>query len=322
MNMLQSMLMFWLLLGQATVAGVPLPEPEWRIPDEIWVDIYFRSFDPAAEAAGLEPLRNMSLPDGRKEVRIWFSGSGPPGSFYRFEKFGSEVHGEIIFYWGTAQPHEEPGQTFHDFLLHVLSGSCDGFQQTSQKAICRAEFAEEPDWHQTYEQAVDAGLWWLPDDSALQDGTGVTFGGWSIVVELRDGWNYRVYKYSNPQLRDDWPEAVQIIKIVDVLRNVRSMQRRPDAEKHYRGIMSGQVSNAFRPCGSSEPLVLGTVLFETARFSNMPLPLPGRYGYEVEMSAIAIPEWMVVSRGWPAGQVVLQSIRLKSARPANNPFCE
>jgi hypothetical protein len=226
------------------------------IPSDGWVELYFSSFDPAARAAGLTPLREMRLRPGEREVRLWTQVEiGIPKQFYRFVDRGGAVRGELIFYWGAEPPDtargERAGETTHDLMQYTLAGRCGGFAVAEATGVCRARFRREPPWGAVLRAVEAEGLWSIPDPSALPSDSVMAFDGWTIVAELRDGPRYRTFRYNSPDLHPKWPSAAQVETIVGELGAIDTLVAPSDAQRTYRGVTTGRYQSAFRACGDT-----------------------------------------------------------------------
>ena len=313
----------------ASVGGVaaqnvqPVVRGEGGIPDAFWPSVYFQTFDGVVTSASLPPLRTRDLPVQEREVRVWIGGGfGYPQSLYRITEREGGVSGELVLYWPTGSDgSEEPGETFHDLMLHSYAGSCDGFGVSDDHGSCRALFTEEPDWQGVLDRAERSGLRWLPDSSELPDDGVVVFDGWSLTVELRDGPSYRAYHYGNPDAHPSWPEAARASEIASAFRAIRDLVRPPDVEKAYRGILSAESGPAFSLCGSDEVWELQIDLESAAEREGFVVPEAGPYGYVLELIAQPTPEWLARRWGSNFSRVVQVPI-VVSVEPAHVPACE
>lgn len=175
------------------------------VPDAIWPQIYFNSFDSVIDALEILPLRDKELDEQRKEIRLWTGLSiGAPKSLYIISKNEEKVEGKLVLYWNASDIDTRPdGESFHDLMIYNLTGSCENFTLKGSMGYCIAIFENSPDWKNIYHNASKAGIWDLPDESELPS-EGFFLDGWGLVVELLDDNQYRTYKYSNPDKRD-WP---------------------------------------------------------------------------------------------------------------------
>jgi len=242
-----------LLLPSFTRAQAVTRARDTTLPAFGWAPFYFPSFDGAARATGLRPLRVTDLPPNQREVRIWTQVEiAIPKQLYRFVDRGGRVTGELIYYWPAPPPDtakgEHRGETTDDLMRFYLRGRCDGFVVARKTGVCRARFARTPDWARVLDAAETHGLWSIPDPATLPpDGVMMT-DGWTIVVELRDARGYKAYGYNNPDAHPKWAPAAQVSEIARVLGAVDSVIAPSDAVHLYRGLTTGRRQSAFRSC--------------------------------------------------------------------------
>jgi hypothetical protein len=311
-------------LGFAQQAPGPSGE---GVPDAHWVSIYYRTIDRVNEAAALLPLHTTELPEGDREVRIWIDhGIGSPHQLYRLIDNGA-VSGELVLHWRAPPPDsasgDRVGETSHDLMLYMLEGRCEGFRRAADTGVCRARFTRPPDWAAALAQAEASDLWTLPDEADLPDEGYVTVDGWGLVVELRDGAEYRAYYYGNPDLRPDQPEAVRAVEIAEAVREVGALQRPPYARRAFRGITSGEYRSAFRLCGTDETWEFADELRRAAAASGVALP-SGRTEdplYYVEVMGMPTPGWVALRRGSPHARI-LWPIEVLAVRPWTGVECD
>lgn len=226
------------------------------VPSDGWVDIYFLSFDPAARAAGLVPLRELRLRPGEREVRIWTQVEiAVPKQLYRLVDRRGAVDGEMIYYWGDGEldsPGEgRAGETMHDLMRYSLRGRCDRFAVAEKTGVCRARFRHEPPWSAVLRAAEAESLWTNPDPSALPPDDVMVFDGWTIVVELRDGAHYRTYRYNSPEAHPRWPSTARVQAIARGLVAIDSLVAPASVRRTYRGVTTGAWESAFEVCGDT-----------------------------------------------------------------------
>jgi hypothetical protein len=73
-------------------------------------------------------------------------------------------------------------------------------------------------WSTVYAELVRNGVWTLPDERALHTPPPAVLDGVAVVVELRDGTQYRAYSYSNPSFNKA-PEARRAEAIMKALNS-------------------------------------------------------------------------------------------------------
>ncbi|HEU0012261.1 MAG TPA: hypothetical protein VFQ45_01185 [Longimicrobium sp.] len=319
-----------LLLAAACGPGRPAPVPfptaqptqAAGVPDTHWPQIYFPKFDRVARAAGLEPLRSSPLPPGRREVRVWIGGGlGVPEHLYRFVADDTAVAGEVVLYWDAARLGGPPAR-FHDLLVERHAGRCGAVAMRDEMAACRALFTRAPEWGQVLAAAEAAGLWSLPDDSALPADGVVSLDGWGLTVELRDGASYRAYQYGNPQAHA-WPEARQAERIAGEVRGLLALVRPSDLVRVYRGTTTGRRGAEFVDCATGASWELSYDLAELARRDGIVFPTRNDPSarYQVEVVGELTPEWL--AREWGARLPrVLQVMELRWVRPSSARGCD
>lgn len=312
-------------------AAVRQPAPADSVPSDSWVRFYFATFDPAARAAGLTPLREVRLGPGEREVRLWTQVEiGVPKQLYRFVDRGGAVSGELIYYWGADPRGEGPGETMHDLMLYTLQGQCDRFAVAEDTGVCRTRFLREPAWGAILRAAEAEGLWTIPDPSTLPPDGIISLDGWTIVAELRDGPHYRTFRYNSPDAHPTWPSAARVQAIARELGAIDSLVAPSEVRRSYRGVTTGQYESAFRVCGDTVTWEFHDDLRRLARHApariRVTLPttltdttaqeVPGRDTtamYTVEVIGELTPEWL--ARQWGSEfPRVLQLSELRAAQ--------
>ena len=307
---------FALVLATSLPITAPLQVAASNAPDEPFnrTDWMLSRQDRYFDGTEIEPLRQIDLPLGDEEVRIWFHRKYSQPSLVRVWQQGGRVDGELIFHWSVGQGDDPPGETNEDLIVHIQAGRCDDFRRRNRGFSCRGVFDREPDWLSIYQRVREKGLWDLPDQVLRRDR--ISTGGWSILVELRRGDEYRAYSYLNPERQEEFVDDQHALAIANLFRDLFDELAHPYAETFYRGIVPSHLSNVFLPCGSEEPKVMLHWLYDQSWISNHPLPLPSEHGLEVTMRAIPAPDWWAQRLGWAPGLVLLQQIQLESVRPA------
>ena len=168
-----------LLLSLAMITPVFAAPQEIEIPQDPWEPIFFHVINWYSEKAGWTPLRQMDIPNGAIEVRVWrgFGLSGEEG--LRLRRDADQWLG---LYTDGFEVRE----------VHPLTG-----------------------WNALWKRVEALGILTLPDSSTLP-GEAMVLDGISYVVEINDGKRYWTYCYRNPKYQK-WPEAQKIIEIVKTL---------------------------------------------------------------------------------------------------------
>lgn len=169
--------------------------------------------DGAVVAFGWPPLSETSLPLGTREVRVWKGfGFFVPDVVTRIHVAGSAVTGTRGAFWSTSLPDGIPVYERGS----VGGRTCRGTAASEDAEVC-VFVADTTDWRLALARADAAGLWTLPDETALPgwDEEIIRSDGWSVIVELRHGADYRAYRYWTPQADSGVPEERAVL---DVLR--------------------------------------------------------------------------------------------------------
>lgn len=180
--------------------------------------------DEAIEAVDLYHLRSISNPKLR-ELRIWIGeGAAVPHEAWRILIQGNETSGQLILYWNLGSKHA--GREWRRDVRRDVPRWCDGGKRKGRTVACFYELPEPADWSTILERLESAGIWLLPDESALpaDESDVLVFDGWSLTVEVYNGAIYRLYHYGNPD-RCDLPEALQAVQIKRILHELGPFQR-------------------------------------------------------------------------------------------------
>lgn len=179
--------------------------------------------DPVAAARGLPVLRDASLPEGYRELRLWVGfGMFLPRELLRIvETADGRVEGELLAWWARHEAMES------DSLPSVREvygrDGCEYGGTNELAGYCRVRFAPQPDWSAVLGRLDDLEAGLLPDPSILPGGR-MSLEGRSIEVEIRTGSRYHSYSYNNP-LTQPWPDARTAEKIMQLVDGL--VARRP-----------------------------------------------------------------------------------------------
>jgi len=181
-----SLLVLVLSLGAPVSAGeVPLPS-------------LLSYVDDVAVTAKIGLLRDTPLREGEQELRFWTGfGVVVPQRMVRIRVTPTgTVSGDIYLYHSTDLRFDSDQReaAFQRWQM----GSCGEQLVGAQKVVCEARINGRPRWLATYQRLLELGVLDLPDESELPEPTLDMLDGWSMVVEVRRGDQYRAYQYSNP----------------------------------------------------------------------------------------------------------------------------
>ena len=169
----------------------------------------------AAQTAGIGLLKDSVLPEHSSEMRIWIGfGLVGPNQMLRLRvNPDGIVSGEILVHFRSDLSYMSPTDVA-EFRQDVMR-NCTNLRKGKESDVCTATFKRPPNWKSVLEKLVGLGVRTLPDESQLPKPELDMLDGIAMVVEVRDGSNYRAYKYSNPSFRSQ-PEAVAASKIMDI----------------------------------------------------------------------------------------------------------
>ena len=153
-----------------------------EIPNASWESIFFEAIDELSEKTNWMPLREVGVPVGGLEIRIWIGFGEDHLQALRLCRNGNEWVGFYVQ---------------------------DGHNITEVKP--------QTNWTELWKKIDALGILVLPDSSTLQNERMVA-DGVNYVVEINDGEHYRTYMYGNPQ-EQEWSEAKKIVEIVRLLHD-------------------------------------------------------------------------------------------------------
>lgn len=154
--------------------------------------VFHETIDTVTSNAGMKRLRDSPLADDDIEVRIW-GGFG----LTRLQGFILLRKGSS---WGAYKMGYEENRTMRPLLVAV----------------------SEPDsgWQSAWESMLRHQLLTLPSARSIKCEANF-FDGYSYVVELKKGANYRTYMYDNPdeEFKNRCSEADEILAIAKIVRD-------------------------------------------------------------------------------------------------------
>jgi hypothetical protein len=175
-----------------------------------------------ARTAGIGQLESTLLPDGASELRVWvgFGVVSPEHLLRLVVRRDGVITGESIVYFPTDISYMEDYEA--EFRRELLAG-CTNLRQGKKVSVCTSTFTDSPDWQTLYGDLVDLGILSLPDESELPDPEFQVMDGIAMVVEVRNGSDYRAYRYSNPSFRNE-PQAQRASQIIHTVVNLVSRE--------------------------------------------------------------------------------------------------
>jgi hypothetical protein len=181
-----------------------------------------RFTDEVATTAGIGLLKSATLPAGSSEIRIWIGfGVVMPDEMLRLQRDSQgEIVGEVLVYYPSDLTYMKANDAKR-FRRNIMR-NCTNLRKGGEKDVCTATFKSVPNWIDLYSRLAHLGIATLPDESELANQEIVVNDGVAMVVEVRNGSDYRAYGYSNPSFRDEAEaqSAAQIIRVVsDAIRH-------------------------------------------------------------------------------------------------------
>lgn len=176
--------------------------------------IFLPSVVDPARSAHLQPLVDLALPPNEREVRVWIGfGVVSQMQLVRIQVASSgQIRGEAVFYHPPTpkNPSSDDASYFAE-----LGKKCKDIGSSGSWIACQPIGTVGTDWTSTYHSMLALGLWDLPDESTLPPPSMQIMDGVGMLVELRDGANYRAYTYVNPGTNNA-PEAQKAAKIMGI----------------------------------------------------------------------------------------------------------
>jgi len=180
--------------------NVVSPSPTPQRPDEVvipdmpkttWEPIFFEAIDQATGFAGYKKLRKTQLGDGDIQVRVWAGFGLTPLKGFVLSRVNSKWSANRI-------------------------GSKDS--EFSFKASSFALTEPEIGWEAAWASLLNHKILTLPDARAIKC-EAMYEDGYSYVVEVKKGPNYRTYMYDNPDAKFDnrCGEADEILSIAKII---------------------------------------------------------------------------------------------------------
>jgi len=169
-------------------------------------EIAFKSMDEFSEAAKWPPLRKVGVPVGSLEIRVWlFRGRG--------QRIIRLLHHEgkwTGLFSNHANKFQKPVRDGDEWKLEFIE------DYLSHPFVPVLALTPQTNWESLWKKLETMGILTLPDSSTLPNDL-IIPDGVAYVIEMNDGVQYRVYKFNNPK-RQEWPEAVKMIQIIQTLR--------------------------------------------------------------------------------------------------------
>ena len=194
----------------------------------------FETKDAAALTVGLAPLSKSQLPNGDREVRIWYSSFGNPQYLVIIHQTGAATTGRLLLRWD--QYYEISPATADTRVDAFVSSAydCGSISKRDSKfgddrwisSVCEAHLKGSPDWNAFLSEVESHAL---PQATALapvQDQANQKT--WGITVERKSGANYGVSHY-HTAMTFGAPEPGRGPRLQDMVNALASTAKRQGA---------------------------------------------------------------------------------------------
>jgi len=191
----------------------------------------FETKDAAARTVGLAPLSKSQLPNGDREVRIWYSSFGNPQYLVIIRQTGEVTTGRLLLRWD--QYYEVSPATADTRVDNFVRSEydCGPISKRDSKfgedrwisSVCEAHLKGTPDW-KAFLSEVEAHA--LPQPTVVvpvQDQTDRK--NWGITVERKSGVSYGVSHY-HTALTFGAPEPGRGPKLQDMVNALAATAKR------------------------------------------------------------------------------------------------
>lgn len=168
------------------------------IPKSKWEPIFFETIDERTKLAKIGRLRNSFLRNDNIEVRIWGGfGLSPVEGFVLSRKNDQ---------WSAFRLDQDLEGRHWNYRTLELKEPSSG-------------------WEQTWNELLRQGLLTLPDAQSINCHV-MAADGYSYVVEIKKGVNYRTYMYDNPDGRcKESRDIIAISKTIEERFNISAATR-------------------------------------------------------------------------------------------------
>jgi hypothetical protein len=202
-------------------------------PEEI-----FETKDAAALTVGLAPLSKSQLPNGDREVRIWYSSFGNPQYLVIIRQKGAVTTGRLLLRWD--QYYEVSPATADTRVDNFVRSEydCGPIAKRDSKfgedrwisSVCEANLKSTPDWKEFLSEVESHALPQAMSGSPVQDQTDQK--NWGITVERKSGRSYGVSHY-HTALTFGAPEPGRGPKLQDMVNALAATAKRePTVAQH------------------------------------------------------------------------------------------
>jgi hypothetical protein len=194
----------------------------------------FETKDAAALTVGLVPLSKSLLPNGDREVRIWYSSFGNPQYLVIIHQSGAATTGRLLLRWDQ---YYEVSPVLADNRVDAFVGStydCGPVSKRDSKfgddrwisSVCEAKLKGTPDW-KAFLSEVESHA--LPQATAVAPALDqAEQKTWGITVERKSGPAYGVSHYQTA-MTFGAPEPGRGLKLQDMVNALAATAKREPA---------------------------------------------------------------------------------------------
>ena len=146
------------------------------------------SIQAVANAAGFGDMRAHEYPRIGREIRVWlWSSDLIPFHVFRLTKIHGTMSGEHISY--TREQDRRKDMGMGDFYFVSPASTCR-VSNVRDIELCRDQRSTDINWTGVWSALEHAGIWTLPDESALNRKNESRVDPYYLIVELWNGQHY------------------------------------------------------------------------------------------------------------------------------------
>jgi hypothetical protein len=198
----------------------------------------FETKDAAALTVGLAPLSKSQLPNGDREVRIWYSSFGNPQYLVIIRQTGTVTTGRLLLRWD--QYYEVSPATADTRVDNFVRSDydCGPISKRDSKfgedrwisSVCVAHLKGTPDWKAFLSEVEAHALPQPTSGTPVLDRTDPKT--WGITVERKSGTSYGVSHY-HTALTFGAPEPGRGPKLQDMVNALAATAKREPADAQH-----------------------------------------------------------------------------------------
>ncbi len=194
----------------------------------------FETKDAAALTVGLTPLSKSQLPNGDREVRIWYSGFGNPQYLVIIRQASGVTAGRLLLRWDQ---YYELSPVLADTRVDAFVSStydCGPISKRDSRfgddrwisSVCEAHLKGSQDWSAFLSEVESHALPQTTSGAPAQDQTDQKT--WGITVERKSGATYGVSHYQTA-MTFGAPEPGRGLRLQDMVNALAGTAKREPA---------------------------------------------------------------------------------------------